>query len=164
MADTTTYKSANVTKAAAGGSGDNYIGDGIIKSVEKIWTDSYTSTADLSTACCIVLADLPTNKKVTSIEVTIETLSTQSTGQIALGTTTDTCGAMTLEAINHALTVTTISFPVGGVQGVPVDGNGQLNTFKPVEFPYVTDGGDVCLILEDWVATYAAITSIVRYT
>ena len=38
-------KSANLTKYDNGGTGDNIIPDGYIKTVEKVWIDTYTYSA-----------------------------------------------------------------------------------------------------------------------
>lgn len=62
-------KAANVTKYDAGGSGDNVIADGYIKTVEKIWFDSYAGTAAIPTHTTIDIAVLPDNKKITGIKV-----------------------------------------------------------------------------------------------
>lgn len=65
----TAFKGVNVTKYDAGGSGDNYIPDGYIKSVEKVWMDSFSFTAVLTTADTVAIAKIPKNKKITSVEV-----------------------------------------------------------------------------------------------
>jgi len=65
----TAFKGVNVTKYDAGGSGDNYIPDGYIKSVEKVWMDSFTFSAVLTTADTVAIATIPPNKKITSVEV-----------------------------------------------------------------------------------------------
>ena len=158
----TTYKGTYVTKSVAGGSGDYIIPDGYVKSVEKCWIDSYLSTTDLSTACCITIADLPAGKKITSIDITIETLDSQSIGAISLGTVSSTTRFMAATAINHALSYSTISWPTGGVSAT--DAAGQLEVGKPAEWPGITDGSDICICLDYWTMTYANITSIVRYT
>lgn len=65
-----TLKSANVTKYDAGGSGDNYIEDGYIKSVEKVWIDSYTTTTTtLESNDSICIGYVPKNKKLTEVTV-----------------------------------------------------------------------------------------------
>lgn len=85
MAD---YKAANVTKYDAGGSGDNVIADGYIKSVEKIWQDSYSFTSVLTTADTITIATVPANKKITSVEVYFPAL-TPTTSTINVGISGD---------------------------------------------------------------------------
>ena len=65
----TTYKAANVTKYDAGGSGDNIIADGYIKTVEKVWLDSFVNTTAMTTADTLTIASIPPNKKITGVEV-----------------------------------------------------------------------------------------------
>jgi len=79
-------KSANVTKLDAGGSGDNYIGNGLIKSVEKVWTDSYAMGAAtaIASGSTLDLAVLPPGCRVTGIELFFPSLST---GAALTGTT-----------------------------------------------------------------------------
>lgn len=66
-----TLKAANVTKYDAGGSGDNYIADGYIKSVEKVWIDSYALTSVVGSDDAICIGKVPKNKKITEIVVTM---------------------------------------------------------------------------------------------
>lgn len=157
----TAYNAATVTKVEAGGSGDNYIADGYIKSVEKIWIDSWTNDGDTSTHAAIAIAKLPDNKKITSIEIQIETLATQSTGNIGLGTADDEDKFMSLIAINHNLTYTTINWPSGINTW---DAQGQLDVGKALQYPGLSDGSDIVLVLSDWTNTGGTVTSIVRYT
>lgn len=80
-----TLKGVNVTKYDAGGSGDNYIADGLIKTVEKIWTDSYTVTAAVTTADVIKIAKIPKGKKLTSVEIYLPALGVTTNSSIKLG-------------------------------------------------------------------------------
>ena len=66
MADAT-----RVTKYKAGGSGDNVIKDGYIKTVEKVWIDTYNPGAAsvIATDTTINIAKVPSGKKITSVEV-----------------------------------------------------------------------------------------------
>lgn len=80
---------ANLTKVDAGGSGDNIVPDGLIKSVEKVWIDSYayTSTATIGIGTIIEIASIHQGKKITGIEVFgIGALSVTSTNAISIGT------------------------------------------------------------------------------
>lgn len=69
MAANQDLKGAFVTKFDAGGSGDNVIGNGYIKSVEKIWTDSWAGTEILSSNDTIKIAVIPAQAKVTDVQV-----------------------------------------------------------------------------------------------
>lgn len=86
----TEYKGSNVTKYDAGGSGDNVIADGYIKTVEKIWMDSFTFSAVLTTADTLIIATIPANKKITDVIVTFPTALTPTTSTINVGVTGDT--------------------------------------------------------------------------
>ena len=85
----TAFKGANVTKYEAGGSGDNYIADGYIKTVEKIWMDTFTFSAVLTTADTLVIAKIPKNKKITDVIVSFPTALTPTTSTIQVGITGD---------------------------------------------------------------------------
>jgi hypothetical protein len=74
-----TYYGDTVAKYDAGGSGDNYISDGYIKSVEKIWMSAITiGTTALTTADTVVIARIPPNKKITSVEAFYPALTTEN--------------------------------------------------------------------------------------
>lgn len=164
---TTAVKAANVTKYDAGGSGDNVIADGYIKTVEKVWLDSYT-IAFTSTNATISIATLPPNKKLTSIDVIIETSAAQTSGTVSLGWSTDADAAgfgsiLAGTDITHNLTVTTISIPAGGVINNLNSANGQP---KMTAFQLVTGGTQVtvALKLNNWTMTTGTVKTIVRYT
>lgn len=79
-----------MTKYAAGGSGDNIIPDGYIKSVEKTWIDTfiYSSALTIGTGMIIDIARIPQGKKITGIEVYGlggATLSATSTNAVSIG-------------------------------------------------------------------------------
>ena len=85
----TVLKGANVTKYDAGGSGDNYIEDGYIKSVEKVWIDSYTATGiALGTEDTICIGRVPKGKKITEIVVYLPAMGDTATSlaTVFLGT------------------------------------------------------------------------------
>ena len=83
-------KATYVTKYTAGGTGDNIIPDGYIKSVEKVWIDTYTysSGATIGTGMVIDIAIIPAGKKITGIEIFGiggQTLSATSTNAVSIG-------------------------------------------------------------------------------
>jgi len=82
-----TYSAANATKFDAGGSGDNYIADGYIKSVEKVWIDTYNNVNLLTSADTILIGRVPKNKKITDVVVYMPALYSAgaSTGSIYIG-------------------------------------------------------------------------------
>ena len=82
-------KSTYVTKWDAGGSGDNIVPDGFIKTVEKVWLDTYvySSASTIGSGLVIECAVIPQGKKITGIEVYgIGALSATSTNTISIGT------------------------------------------------------------------------------
>jgi len=77
-------KSANVTKYDNGGSGDNYISNGLIKSVEKIWTDTYV-LGSVTTNDSICIARIPAYKQLIDVIVHMPaTSSAVTTGTVGL--------------------------------------------------------------------------------
>lgn len=158
--------SANVTKFNAGGSGDNIIADGYIKTVEKVWIDSYT-IAFTNTNSTIDIAVLPENKKITGITVLIETTASQTNGTVSIGFSTD-ASANTLMAattVTHNLTLSGIVLPSGGNIGSVVAG-AQPPDFVTSGFQFVTGGTQttVAIKLNNWTMTSGTIKTIVRYT
>ena len=116
---------ANVVKYDAGGSGDNVIADGYIKTVEKVWLDSYTF-AFTDTNTTIKIARLPENKKITRIIVDVVSSISQTSGTISIGYSVDatddllSTGVSNFLApttITNNLTRTTISLPGGSTAG-----------------------------------------------
>jgi len=147
-------KAANVTKYDAGGTGDNVISDGYIKSVEKVWIDSYAITAAIPSDSVLDIAVIPENKKITSVELFFPSLST---GASATGTTLS-IGAR----IAAGTTNSTLLLSAGEAS------TGVLTLSANQGIPYVTTGGvNVITVLFDRIATTTTagtITSIVRYT
>ena len=65
----------NVTKVRAGGSGDNYVADGFIKTVEKVWIDTYTVAAAIPSTSSLCIGKIPKGKKLTDVIVYLPVLS-----------------------------------------------------------------------------------------
>lgn len=157
-------EASNVTKFNAGGSGSNYIADGYIKTVEKVWLDSYT-IAFTNTNTTIDIAVLPDNKKITGIDVMIYTTIAQTSGTVSIGFSSDAAvdsflGATTL---THGLTMTTINLFGGLVlnnltAGI---GLGKIGGFQAVTAGTATT---ISLKLNNWTMTSGTIKSVVRYT
>jgi len=83
-------KADNVTSFDLGGTGDNIIPDGFIKSVEKIWIDTITISSTLTVGIGMVvdIAKIPAGKKITGIEiygVARGGLSATSTNAVTIG-------------------------------------------------------------------------------
>jgi hypothetical protein len=159
-------KASNVTKFDAGGSGDNIISDGYIKTVEKVWIDSYT-LAFTNTNTVINIAVLPANKKITSIDLVIETTASQTNGTISVGFSTDSNTDVLLKstAITHNITVSSIRIPTADLFGAVVAKAGSEG-YAAAAFQKVTGGTQttVAVRLNNWTMTTGTLKSIVRYT
>lgn len=153
----------NVTKIRNGGSGDNYVSDGFIKTVEKIWLDDYTM-AQTGTNTTIQIATIEDNKKITGIEVMIETTASQTNGTISLGHSGDSDAFVPATTVTHNLTLSTITFPQGGVIGAAA---AETQPDAKIDgFQMVTSGttGAIQLKLNNWTMSSGTIKTKVRYT
>ena len=152
----TAFKGANATKYEAGGSGDNYISDGYIKSVEKVWLDSFTFSDVLTTADTVVIAKIPANKKITAVEVYFPSL-TPTNATIQVGITGDADKFITAHPVATSLT------EVGALVAI---NKAVMN--NPDGMSYVTTGATDILFNLATVAitapTAGTITTIVKYT
>ncbi len=176
VTSTIATSASNLTKYFAGGSGDNIIADGYIKTVEKVWIDSYT-IAFTNTLTCIQIAELPENKKITSIAVEILTTLSQSSGTISIGYVEDNTDILSATGcsdfmapftITTALTRTSISLPGSGLLNY-INYTGSGLTIIPMAFAgfqAVTAGTQttIGIKLNNWTMTSGTIKTIVRYT
>ena len=166
-------QAANVTKYNAGGSGDNYIADGYIKTVEKLWIDSYT-IAFTNTNTTIDIAVLEANKKITGMDIIIETTASQTSGTVSIGYSTDALAAGSHNAflapstLTHNATVTSIRLPSPGLLNSANYTGVGLTIFGAVlaGFQKVLDGTatTITLKLNNWTMTTGTVKTIVRYT
>ena len=174
VTSTITTNAANLTKYFAGGSGDNIIADGYIRTVEKIWIDSHT-IAFTNTLTAIAIAEIPENKKITGIDITILTTASQTSGTISVGYILDTADVLLTTGcanflipttLTHNLTRTSISLPGGSTEGgTPT--SGVLSFVMPnAGYQHVTGGTQVTLgiKLNNWTSTTGTIKTVVRYT
>jgi hypothetical protein len=152
----TAFKGVNVTKYDAGGSGDNYIPDGYIKSVEKVWMDSFTFSAVLTTADTVAIATIPPNKKITSVEVYFPAL-TPTDCTINVGITGDADKFIKTAPVATSLT------EVGALVAI-----NKVESNNPDGFQFVTTAEtDILFSLANkaiTAPTAGTITTIVRYT
>jgi hypothetical protein len=174
VTSTVSTSASNLTKFYAGGSGDNVIADGYIKTVEKVWIDSYT-IAFTNTLTTIQIAELPENKKITSIVVDILTTASQTSGTISIGyvmDTTDILAAggcvnfMGATTLTHNLTKTSISLPGGSTEGGTSTSGTTTFVMKSGGFQSVTGGTQttIGIKLNNWTMTSGTIKTIIRYT
>ena len=160
-------EAANVAKYTLGGSGDNIVADGYIKTVEKVWLDSYT-IAFTNTNTTIDIAKIPENKKITGITVLINTTASQTSGTVSIGFSTDSTVASFLPpvTVTHNLTRSSIVLPSGNILGTAVAALGQLDNFVTAGFQLVTAGTQttISVKLNNWTMTTGTVKTIVRYT
>ena len=167
-------QAANVTKFNAGGSGDDVIADGYIKTVEKVWIDSYTF-AFTDTNSTIDIAVLPENKKITSIDVEVISSISQTSGTISIGYSVDATddllatgvtNFLTALTITHDLTRTSIRLPGGSVRGGTATSASVALVMANAGFQGVTSGTQttIAVKLNNWTMSTGTLKSIVRYT
>lgn len=167
-------QAGNLTKYNAGGSGDNIIADGYIKTVEKVWIDSYTF-AQTGTNTTIQIAKLDDNKKITSIVIELYSSITQTSGTISVGYSVDATDDLAATGVSnfmapftitHNLTRSTILLPGGLLNSVNYTGSGL--TIVPMVlagFQGVTSGtqNTIAVKLNNWIMTTGTLKTIVRY-
>ena len=169
-----TTRASNVTKFVAGGSGDNIIADGYIKTVEKIWIDSYT-IAFTNTNTTIEIAVLPENKKITSIVCMIDTTISQTSGTVSIGYSVDAtddlaptgvANFLAPQTITHNQTKTSIMIPGGLIIGSTTTSTSITLNAVTAGFQGVTAGTQVTIAvkLNNWTMSTGTIKTIVRYT
>ena len=167
-------KSSNVTKYDAGGSGDNYIADGYIKTVEKIWIDSYT-IGFTGTNDTIIIARLPDNKKITSIVCMIDTTLSQTSGTVSIGYSVDATddlaptgvsNFLAAQTITHNQTKTSLAIPGGVLIGSTTTSTSITLNAVTAGFQGVTSGTQtsIAIKLNNWTMTTGTVKTIVRYT
>lgn len=155
-----TVKAANATKYDAGGSGDNIVPDGYIKTVEKVWIDSYSVSAVIPSTTSILIARVPANKKVTDIVVHMPVVgspATNSTVYCCTGATTSTSPYFGILTLNGDAQKTTFDCGTAGTLRLAANG-----TKMGVALP--TDVGIYIMISPATTVTGGTIRSIVRYT
>lgn len=121
----------NVTKLDAGGSGNNVIADGYIKTVEKVWLDTYvySSAATIGSTMTIEIAQIPQGKKITGIEIIgLEALSATSTNAISIGTKMlgFVAGGTTGTVTNSTFFLAATTFGTGTLRNAPLFASSNL--------------------------------------
>lgn len=151
-------KAAYVTKYDAGGTGDNIIPDGYIKTVEKVWLDSFTmaTATNIPTGASgtIDIAVIPNNKKITSVELYFPALSTGA----ALTGSTITIGTRTSAGATSSTLLLSAGEAAAGVLTLKANAN----------IPFAIADGYNRVYMEigrlATTTTASTIKSIVRYT
>lgn len=142
------------------------VDSGYIRTIENVWLDSYT-IAFTDTKTTLDLAVIPVGRKLTNIEIVIETSISQTSGSLALGFSTDASYGLIMEQSKVICnnTVSTISMPGRGNCGywsTTLTGwLTKLNMFQKV----ITGTQDtISLQFNNWTMTTGTVKSIVRYT
>ena len=156
-------KAANVTKYTATGkegSGDNYIPDGYIKSVEKVWIDTYTVAAAIPTTTSIHIGKVPKGKKLTDIIVYFPALVATTVGAINCSTT----------VLGAAGTTGTLGYLLGDpVNKDPIEINlassGTARLGSTAALTEMTADTDIYIMISPASSiTAGTIRSIIKYT
>jgi len=150
------FKGANKTKYDLGGTGDNIIPDGYIKTVEKVWMDSFTFSAVLTTADTVCIATIPANKKITGVDVYFPSL-TPTAATITVGTVGDSDKFISSTRVSSSTTET------GALAAI-----NKVSMNNPDGFQFVTTAATDVYLALDTVAitapTAGTITTVVKYT
>ena len=153
-----TVKSTNATLYDNGGSGDNIVPDGFIKTVEKVWIDNYTVSVVIPTTTSILIARVPKNKKVTEITVHMPVVGSPATSSTIYCCT----GATTSVAPYFGILgngTQSLAFDCGTASTLRLAGNG---TKMGVALP--ADVGIYIVISPATTITGGTIRTIVKYT
>lgn len=159
----TTVKATNVTKYDAGGSGDNCIADGYIKSVEKVWLDTYTFTTALTTTTSIKIATIPANKKITDVVVhmpVITAAATSCTCYLKTGSNTALTSYFGTLANDAGVAAQTVTFDGGTASTLRLNAVAAGGAVTPIP----TELDLYLLISPGTTITAGTMKTIVRYT
>jgi hypothetical protein len=153
----TAFKAAYVTKYDAGGTGDNVAPDGYIKTVEKIWMDTFTFSAVITTADTITIAEIGPGRKITGVEIYFPTL-VPTTASIQVGVTGNTsrfissAGSLKLGVSGGLVANNCARMDITGAGAYVTTGSTNTNIVMQIGVTAMT------------APTAGTITSIVRYT
>ena len=161
----TNFNATQYSLLVSGGSGSNYIPDGYIRTVEKIWLDSFAFTAVLTTADTVAIGTIPANKKIVGVEVMFPQASTPtSTMVINVGPSYATTALISGATIPTTLTPNVYKFTqnqnMGYVitSGTSAVSGGTITTF--VNTPIYLSISGTALV----APTAGTIYTILRYT
>jgi hypothetical protein len=142
------------------------IDSGYIRTIENVWLDSYT-IAFTDTKTTLDIAVLPKGRKLTSVEVVIETSVSQTNGSLALGFSTDGSYGSIMEQskVGANLTVTTIGLIGRGYAALySTTLTGFLSKLSAFQKVITGTQDTICIQFNNWTMTTGTVKSIVRYT
>ncbi len=147
----------NVTKVRAGGSGDNIVADGLIKTVEKVWIDTYTVNAAIPSTSSLCIGKIPKGKKLTDVIVYLPVLSAAATTSTVYLDTAATTSVSTWGGALEALGSGAYTIATATISTVRL---GQTKAFA--EMP---DDVDLYITINPATTiTAGTIKTIVKYT
>jgi len=155
-----TVKAANVTKYDAGGSGDNVIADGYIKTVEKVWIDTYSVAAAIPSTSAIAIGKVPAGKKLTDIIVYLPVL-----GASGSSTSTVNCGTA---VVHNSGTTGNLGFLVVDGTGKTLHSQATISTLRlgaTGALTEMSEDSDIYIFLNPATTiTAGTIRTIIKYT
>ena len=182
------YASNTNSVIVSSGSGSNMVADGYIRTVEKIWMDTFNFSAVVTTADSVCIAVIPGNKKITGVDVylpwgfapTTATINVGVAIPATAGVLTTYCSILISNATTYQVSVSTFGSLslTNKVSMMPT----SYNVTGGVNFPYVTTTSTLSVsggtsIIADQTRVYMFIgvtamtaptagtfTTIVRYT
>ena len=187
----TAFNATNVSSVVvSGGSGSYMVADGYIRTVEKLWIDTFVFTAVVTTADSICIAVIPGNKKITGVDVWLPSTFAPTNATINVGVALPaTAGVLTtycsilisnasvvMNSVVIGSSAATTTYPKIVMNTTPYSVSGGVN------FPYVTTTSTSSVsgsatVIQDKTYVYMFIgvtamtlptggtfTTIVRYT
>lgn len=140
----------------AGGSGDNLAPNNTIKGIEKVWVDSFTFSAVLTTADTILIGYVPANCRIVGVEAVLPSTWAPQTANINIGMSYSTALLVSNATLSFsAPTAGTVLFNKVTLNNV----NGQ--NFNPTSSTSVVSGGTILTntIQGVYMSLTAAITA-----
>jgi hypothetical protein len=146
----------NVTKVRAGGSGDNIVSDGYIKTVEKVWIDTYTASAVIPSTSSLCIGKIPKGKKLTDVIVHLPVLSGAATTSTVY---LDTAATTSVTSWGGALVAQ------GGVSGVDTATISTVRLGQTKAFAEMPEDVELFIMINPATTiTAGTIKTIIKYT
>lgn len=156
------YTASTVGLYNAGGSGDNLASNNTIKGIEKVWLDTFVTTAAVTTSDTICIGYVPANCRIVGVEVLLPITFAPTTAAINVGMSYST-----------ACLISNSTAYVGASNNKATMNVNTGMGFNPTSSTSTVSGGTVILNAVQGVylslnaanatSTSATITSIIRY-
>lgn len=155
------YKAANATKYVSGPALNNTIPDGNVKTVEKLWVDSFAFTSVLTTADTLVIAYIPKFKKIMGVDVYLPSGFAPTSATINVG----------ISGSTSLLVSSSTAYVIGNLAAtgstVLVTNRVTMNTVDGVAYEVLNDNTPIYLsigVTAMTSPTAGTIKTVVRYT